>query len=148
MDAIVPQIAPLEAQLTPDKGLYDDLYKTDVNFCNVNNYQNFDYRLKANPMRNFVFPIATGYEYHVHLSNGQDFNSLNGQYSFKELLNGESRSIILHFNHTERTEAFWYNYTDSTTNQKVTVTPKTSYVTLTDSSVIGDYYMNNVGISA
>lgn len=145
MDAISPQITPLESQLEPSKGLYDNLYKTDVNFCNTNNYQNIDFRPKANPLKNLVFPIATGYEYHVHLSNGQDFNLLNGQYSQKELLDSEDRAIILHFNHTERAEAFWYNYTDSTTNKMVTVTPQTSQISLTDTSVkIGDFYMNNV----
>ena len=59
-----------------------------------------------------------------------DFNLVNGQYSYKELLEGESRAIILHFNHTERAEAFWYNYTDLTTNKMVTVTPQTSQIEL------------------
>ena len=145
MNTLSPQITALNAELQPDLGIYDSLYKTDVNFCNTNNFQNIDFRAKANPKNNLVFSVITGYEYHVHLSNGQDFTQLAGQYSYKELLNGETEGAILHFNHTERTEAFWYNYTDSTTNKLTTVPYKTSLLSLTDTSLTnGDIYMNNV----
>lgn len=85
----------------------------------------------------------------MHLANGQDFTKLTGQYSYKELLNGETKGVVLHFNHTESTEAFWYNYTDSSTNTVKTVPYKTSLLSLSDSTQVnGDIYMNNVSASA
>lgn len=100
-------------------------------------------------MKNWVFPVITGYEYHVSLANGQDFTKMNGQYSYTELLNGETKGVILHFNHTERTEAFFLNYTDSTTNKIATVPFKTSQLSLSDTSIKnGDMYMNNVSYAS
>jgi len=50
----------------------------------------------------------------------------------------------LHFNHTERTEMFYFNYTNSSTNAEVSSNLLTSAATSDDSNSMGDLYMNNV----
>ena len=95
-------------------------------------------------MFNWVIPMITNYEYKVHIGQGADFTSLEGEYSYKELLNGETKAFIVHFNHTERAEAFYFDYTDSS-NARQSSSSLTSPLSLTDTTQTGgSLYMNNV----
>ncbi|CAI2373695.1 unnamed protein product [Moneuplotes crassus] len=144
MDSAQQAITRLEPLVDAEKGKYDELWKYDNAFCNDDSYQNFDYRLKANPFKNWVFPVITGYQYNFHLDNGADFEELTGQYSYAELLKGETRGIILNLNHTERREAFNYTYTHANGTSDTIITPKTTHLSLDSSSQNGDVYFNNV----
>jgi parallel beta-helix repeat protein len=145
MDTLSAEITIIEGALEPKYGAYDELYKNDENFCNTNNYQNFEFRAKSFPMKNWVIPVAIGYEYKVHIAQGADFLEVPGAYSEPELLKGETRGVILHFNHTERAENFKLEYTNSTTNTKAIITARNQAFGLSDSGMtMGDFYMNNV----
>ena len=145
MNSLLADIPSLVTSVENNYGLYDELYKTDQTFCNTNNYQVIKFRGKANPKKNLVFPVILGYEYKVHTAQGADFESMTGSYSYNELLNGETEGVVLHFNHTERTEAFRFVYTNSTTSTTTTLSSKPSQVGLADSTMMmGDFYMNNV----
>jgi len=137
------EITTLVEQRDNDYGYFDELYKSDKNFCNTNNYASIDYRKKANPVENWVFPVITNYEYKAHFKQGADFTKLSGQYSYNELLNGETQGVILHMNHTERAEAFYFDYTDSSTNKNTRMETKSTKLELAD-TMMGDIYMNNI----
>ena len=145
MTSLSTQITTLEESVDDVYGFYDNLYKSDVNFCNTNNYATFDYRIKQLPKKNLVFPVITGYEYKAHISQGVDWTTVNGKYSYPELLDGETKGVIIHFNHTERAEEFKFTYTNSTTNSSTKAVDKAERLGLMDTSfTMGDFYMNNV----
>jgi len=146
MEAIQAEIDTLEPLVEAEKGKYDELYKTDKNFCNVNNYSKTDFRVKNNPAKNWVFNVISGYEYKLHASQGVDIDSMDTEYSYKELIeNDGTKGVVLHFNHTERTEAFKVTYKDSTTKLSTEVTKQTAPFTVADTSIkMGDFHLNNV----
>jgi hypothetical protein len=55
-------------------------------------------------------PVPTNQEFRVHFGSGVDFSRLYVQYSDPVLIENDQYSIILHINHTDRTEAFEVNY--------------------------------------
>lgn len=129
-----------------DYGSFDKLWTTDNKFCDDVHYARFDYRGKQNPTNNWVIPLATGYEYKIHIGQGADFTLHNGIYSYPELLNGESDGVVLHFNHTERAEAYNFAYTLSngtTVTSTINNTGANDWLSM-NSSVMGDMYLNNV----
>ena len=144
-------------QRDADSGLYDKLWETDGYFCNAENYQRFDFRFKANPGQNWVFPVITGQEYNVHWGQGIDITSMTGEYSYPELLQGETRGVVLHFNHTERAEEWYFKFTNSSGRQihkgvqikdhadNETEIPTTqTKLTVDRTSQMGDIVANNV----
>jgi parallel beta-helix repeat protein len=137
-------IAVFVNQRTADSGAFDKLYSTDATFCDPENYQNIDFRFKINPKKNWVFPVVSGYEYKVHFAQGADFDSLNGEYSYNELLNGETDGVVVHFNHTERAEAFYFDYVNSTDGAAIRTETQSIKLSASPTSVMGDFFMNNV----
>jgi hypothetical protein len=145
LDSLQLLIDEYKSKVDAERGKYDNLWKTDMNFCNTNNYGLIEYRGKANPKNNWVFNVITGYEYKVHIAQGADFDSMTGEYSYAKLLNGETAAAMLHFNFTERTEAFKFKYTDSSTNTLTELTEQTSPMALSNTALaMGDFFMNNV----
>ena len=144
-------------QRDDDYGYYDKLWETDGYFCNAENYQTFAFRFKANPGQKWVFPVITGQEYNVHWHQGVDITRMTGLYSYPELLQGEIRGVILHFNHTERAEEWYYKFTNSSGLQihkgvqirdhadNGTDIPSTqTKLTVDSTSQMGDIVANNV----
>lgn len=145
MNAAQAIIDSNKALVEAEEGKYDDLWKTDMNVCNVNNYATIDYRIKANPKNNWVFTVISGYEYKVHVAQGADIGAMNVAYSYKELLGGETAGVVVHFNHTEKAENFKLTYTNSATSTKESVTRTETQLTAASTAIkMGDYHMNNV----
>ena len=137
--AIIDEKKPL---VEPYKGKYDDLWKDDSQFCDEDLYSSIAFRFKNNPKKNWVFNAISGYEYKVHFDTGVDFLSIDTEYSDPELLQGETKGFIMHFNHTERREAMNVTYTHANGTANTVNTPSTT--PLTSSSKMGDIYFNNV----
>jgi len=144
MNAAQIEIDKLQPLVKAEYGKYDELWKYDTNFCNPDNYSVIEFRGKANPKKNWVFNAITGYEYHAHFGQGADFLTMQAEYSYAELLQGETNGIIIHLNHTERREAFNFSYTDSSLGTKAISPVQSTYVSLNSSSKMGDVYFNNV----
>jgi len=102
------------------------------------------FKVGEHPDNNWVIPIITNYQYKISFNQGQDFNTFYTQYSFPELLGGETKGLILHINNTERAEAIEYIYNNSATNSEETVVPQNTYLSLGSDSKMGDVYFNNV----
>ena len=143
MTEITTNITTLESEINSTYGFYDDLYMNDTNFCDTEMYAGFEFRIKNNPSNNWVFPVATNYEYKVHIAQGADFTQLTGQYSYYELIENDTQGVVLHFNHTERTEMFYFNYTHSN-GTSMSANKSDMVVTHNGSNGIGTIYMNNV----
>ena len=144
METAQTVITRLEPLVEADKGKYDELWKNDNAFCNLDDYQEIEFRFKANPFKNWVAPLITGYEYKFQFDTGVDFEEVIGNYSYPELLQGEDRGILTHFNHTERREAFNLTYTHSNGTANTLMPTQTSHLALNSSSKMGDVYFNNV----
>ena len=144
MNAAQIEIDRLEPQVQKEYGKYDELWKFDTNFCNPDSYSIIDFRPKAFPYENWVFPVITGYEYHAHIGQGADFLSVQAEYSYDGLLKNETSGIILHLNHTERREAFNFTYTDPVLGASTVSPVQSTYLSLDSSSKMGDVYFNNV----
>ena len=143
-NASIAEIDTYVAQRKADYGSFDQIHQSDQNYCNVNNYSRVEYRVKANPYYNWVTPVITNYEYKVHFGQGIDFNSLVGAYSNGVLLQGETKAVIVHFNHTQRAEAFYFDYRNAN-NQRQTSPILNSPLSLADTiQTSGSLYMNNV----
>ena len=132
-----------------DYGYFDTLWNTSSTFCDSGNYADISYRFKANPKKNWVIPLVTGYEYKLSIGQGADFEQMNVEYSYQELLQNETDGVILHFNHTERSESFNVTYTNSSDSSEVKVGAHVGNSTFTTklnftNSVMGDMYVNNV----
>jgi len=64
------------------------------------NYDRVDWRLKTNPMNNWVFPVVTGHKYKISWGmNGLDFEGMTMWMS--EKWKPTDKSVILVHNHTD-----------------------------------------------
>ena len=134
----------LEPLVDADRGKYDELWKNDTNFCDDNSFQRVDWRMKNNPANHWGFNVITGYEYQWSFGQGADFESVIGQYSYAELLQGETQGVLLHMNHTERREAFNFTYNHANGSSGIISTPQRTHLNLNATSKMGDVYFNNV----
>jgi hypothetical protein len=138
------RIDSLEPQLEQYEGDFDLLWETDVNVCNATSHSDIAYRAKANPKNNWVINVITGYEYKIHIDQGATIESVTGEYSYAELLNGETDAAIIHLNTTERNEAWNFTYTDSSGAGHI-VAPQQTWLSMDSATnAMGDVYFNNV----
>jgi len=141
-ETVIKGLEP-EVKAATETNVYDELWKTDTQFCTEEYYQDIDFRFKRNPLKNWVFNVITGYEYNFHIGQGAAITELTGEYSSPELLQGETKGVILNLNHTTRLEAFNFTYTHENQTENVIDTGKDSALAM-NSSTMGDVFFNNI----
>ena len=144
-------------QRDDDYGYYDKRWEADGYFCNAENYQSVRFAELSNPSDSWVFPVITGQEYNVHWRQGVDVTKMTGEYSYPELLQGETRGVVLHFNHTGKAEEWYYKFTNSSGRQihkgvqirdhvdnGTAIPSRQTKLTVDSTSQMGDIVANNV----